>query len=1106
MKQLLIAILLFFSVSSYAQVYQQMSQYGVEFKRMDNDSVLRIPRGLGSLRSISGYDTAQIRYNVSDSSVYVHTGNGWIKVVRATGAGADSAVFATVHKLYTTIDSLGNLIISENLGNTNLTQSDAIRTYDGDGGELSFSNLGKFKVSASDSVVLKVADNELRLFDYGLEIGSPSVLVTGSQSASIEGDNNLVTGDVSVNLGGADNIVSGTGAVNLGGSGNSPRASKSITLGGNNLVSNEETMASIGANNDTTITNTAFVVGNGTDSETRSNALQLLKKGALYLPYYTNTDTNKVLSANASGLLEWRTKGAGGSGGGADSTYQTIEIGTQPNIVGQLLNESFSGVSIPATFTNPSSASVSYNDKLIVASGSGAADNFTKYLQSVSYYNFDKQEFAITLVPKTKKSTSYGVGITFGSNAFYYNLASTSTLNLTDGADSGKVSFNGVSSGNLSFSVGDTIIYSLKVDGWNITVSAWNKATNQRVQISEINSNRLGTGGRMRLCFLGGQQDITKVRVFSWNRKGGIAVLGDSHTSGTNATIEANSYAMRLQYGSKYNYSNFGYPSITTINILSGGNWMNSVWANVRTQDPDYAIIALGYNDATNGDTASFRTAYRAIIDSCIANSIVPILTTLVPRTNNSSPIMTNYNLVISSLATQYSLKLADVFTALSANSGGTNVINPNYLSNDNIHLSDSGHLVMANTIKALGGELFKTFVKDTTSNVTFNDLPTSEHPLSLVGVSNGKLYQMSNKIPTSYIANYGNNNLHAVQSGSVSVSGIIRSRSYLDVSNSSIGLAINFNGGNQYGAGTAGSNISITNGGSPGYGYPAAFTSFTGTQNILMAGRVSKSNTGGTISGSNNTFINSNVTSSLNVQGSGNIYLNSQNTLTTGGGNIGIGGVSGAGITTGSYNTILSNLLDYNGGVQTVTNSTTGAVIIGTPYDYTGSEQPSTGEVVLAGYTRGQRIYNFGAKGGIQSSGVVWRAGYQGGTNITGVDLNIQGTRGTGTGTGGAIVFQTSTAGSTGTSVNTVFNNNLKIEQTGVVIASTTSALTKTTNALLDVQATTTAMGVKFPNYTTTNRDAVTWHATNDKGMTIFNTTTGKLEVWDGTTWNAAW
>lgn len=155
MRKVLLLILVLIGGYSYGQVYQQMSQYGVEFKRMDNDSVLRIPRGLGSLRSISGYDTAQIRYNVSDSSVYVHTGNGWIKVVRATGADADSSVFATVHKLYTTIDSLGNLIISENLGNTNLTQTDAIRTYDGDGGELSFSNLGKFKVNASDSAIIK---------------------------------------------------------------------------------------------------------------------------------------------------------------------------------------------------------------------------------------------------------------------------------------------------------------------------------------------------------------------------------------------------------------------------------------------------------------------------------------------------------------------------------------------------------------------------------------------------------------------------------------------------------------------------------------------------------------------------------------------------------------------------------------------------------------------------------------------------------------------------------------------------------------------------------------------------------------------------------------
>ena len=175
MRKVLLLILVLIGGYSYGQVYQQMSQYGVEFKRMDNDSVLRIPRGLGSLRSISGYDTAQIRYNVSDSSVYVHTGNGWIKVVR--GADADSSVFATVHKLYTTIDSLGNLIISENLGNTNLVQDSVARTYDANAGNLEFVNLDGFKIRAgiSDSIVI---DNKTQSVVIGdaYDIGGGSKL------------------------------------------------------------------------------------------------------------------------------------------------------------------------------------------------------------------------------------------------------------------------------------------------------------------------------------------------------------------------------------------------------------------------------------------------------------------------------------------------------------------------------------------------------------------------------------------------------------------------------------------------------------------------------------------------------------------------------------------------------------------------------------------------------------------------------------------------------------------------------------------------------------------------------------------------------------------
>jgi lysophospholipase L1-like esterase len=1052
MRKVLLLILVLIGGYSYGQVYQQMSQYGVEFKRMDNDSVLRIPRGLGSLRSISGYDTAQIRYNVSDSSVYVHTGNGWIKVVRATEADADSSVFATVHKLYTTIDSLGNLIISENLGNTNLTQSDAIRTYDGDGGELSFSNLGKFKVSASDSVVVNSSVVKVK----------PTSTLLVDSVGYMEIKHYDENGDVLWYIDDGGTGVNVTDGV----------TTSSFQVGSTYFVVNTEKINLLASDS---------IVINNTPSTLTTDYDVLVR----------DENTGKVGIATISG--------------GADSIYQTIEIGTAPNIVGELLNESFSGTSIPATFTNPSSASVTYNNKLIVASGSGGVSDFSKYIQATSYYNFDKEEFIIKVVPKTKTSTSYGLGITFGSNAFYSNISTTSRLNLTSGADSGRVSFNTDTSSNLAFNVGDTLIYTLSVNGWNITTSVWNKTNNQRVQIVSVNQNRLGTGGRFRLCFMGGEQDITNVRIFSYNKKGGVAVFGDSQTSGTNSTIESATYPMVLQNGSKYNFSNYGYPSITTINILSGGSWINSVWNNVKLQEPDFAIIALGYNDATNGDTASFRTAYRAIIDSCLTYNITPILTTLIPRRQNSIPVTTNYNSIISSLSTQYNLKIADVFKALINKSGGTNTINLNYLSSDNVHLSDSGHFEMARAIRLVAPELYNGFVGDTTSNVKFYNLPTTESVLNQVVIDEkGRLYQVSNKISGSYIFNAANNHPYSIQRGAVSINGSIKSLGgTLEIADS-VGLRIGFNGGNQYTAGTTGSNILITNAGAQGVGFPQAFPTISGTQNIFVVGRSTKTNiSGGTISGNNNTFIGASIADFQNVSGSDNIYLKTSNVaITSGSGNIGIGSIGNSGITTGSYNTILSNILSYNTGVTTITNSTSGTVIIGTPYDYTGNEQPTNGEVILSGYTRGSRIYTFGAKGGIQT-GVTWRAGYEGGTNVNGVNLNIQGTRGTGTGIGGAILFQTSTAGSTGTTVNTVFNNNLKIEQTGVAIASTTSAITKAASAILDVQSTT--QGFLPPRMNVTQAGAIVSPA---EGLIIYVTNTDgtfTTKGWWG--WNgAAW
>ena len=76
---------MFIGFGASAQVYQNMAQPGYKFGRARFDSVLTIPTGLGAMRNITGgQDTGQIRFNVSDSSVYVWNGRRWVRPVGGT--------------------------------------------------------------------------------------------------------------------------------------------------------------------------------------------------------------------------------------------------------------------------------------------------------------------------------------------------------------------------------------------------------------------------------------------------------------------------------------------------------------------------------------------------------------------------------------------------------------------------------------------------------------------------------------------------------------------------------------------------------------------------------------------------------------------------------------------------------------------------------------------------------------------------------------------------------------------------------------------------------------------------------------------------------------
>jgi hypothetical protein len=90
----ILIILMFIGFGASAQVYQNMAQPGYKFGRARFDSVLTIPTGLGAMRNITGgQDTGQIRFNVSDSSVYVWNGRRWVKPV---GGGVSDTLKVSV--------------------------------------------------------------------------------------------------------------------------------------------------------------------------------------------------------------------------------------------------------------------------------------------------------------------------------------------------------------------------------------------------------------------------------------------------------------------------------------------------------------------------------------------------------------------------------------------------------------------------------------------------------------------------------------------------------------------------------------------------------------------------------------------------------------------------------------------------------------------------------------------------------------------------------------------------------------------------------------------------------------------------------------------------
>lgn len=289
--------------AAHGQVYQSMPQYGYgPIQRMQWDSVMTIPLGITSLRQSSSFrNVGQLRFNQSDSSIYVWSGFQWIR-----SSGGSNIIAG--NQLVRSGDTLG--LRSSSPGASNALWFNP--------------NLGSFAAGFSNiaSGINSVALGSGKASgDYSVAIGNDSK-AEGSSSVAM-GSSNTASGEASVAMG-KDNTAFGVQSLAMGNT-NTASGDYSVALGLGNTASglysvamgrflqnpNHESLV-IGNDNDpaNNISNdVVFQVARNFANrfEVRGNGQLLINDGTQQSGY--------VLTTNANGVTSWQAPASG-----ADST------------------------------------------------------------------------------------------------------------------------------------------------------------------------------------------------------------------------------------------------------------------------------------------------------------------------------------------------------------------------------------------------------------------------------------------------------------------------------------------------------------------------------------------------------------------------------------------------------------------------------------------------------------------------------------------------------------------------------------------------------------------------------------------------------------------
>lgn len=257
--------------AAYGQVYQSMPQYGYgPIQRMQWDSVMTIPLGITSLRQSSSFrNVGQLRFNQSDSSIYVWSGFQWIR-----SSGGSNIIAG--NQLVRSGDTLG--LRSSSPGASNALWFNP--------------NLGSFAAGFSNiaSGINSVALGRSKASgNYSVAIGNDSQ-AEGSSSVAM-GISSTASGVASFAVG-SSSTASGVASAAIGIDLQNPNES-SLVIGDRNEASNNVT-------NDV-----VFQVSREYTNrfEVRGNGQLLINDGTQQSGY--------VLTSNANGVTSWQAPSGG---------------------------------------------------------------------------------------------------------------------------------------------------------------------------------------------------------------------------------------------------------------------------------------------------------------------------------------------------------------------------------------------------------------------------------------------------------------------------------------------------------------------------------------------------------------------------------------------------------------------------------------------------------------------------------------------------------------------------------------------------------------------------------------------------------------------------